>query len=170
MEQIPKILHLSARESSSKSEFKWLKVNIVFKVFEEHDIATCDSESSEYVTQTLWEVDDPEMITNHFMHTRIKWSEADEKGYKWIEDWITDPKYDISSKKRKGWQSNPRQMLTKIDKFNVYRYHDYVEDNSITRGALALLEQIKDGHDSSSRFAIFSTLIRCIRVLDTFWD
>lgn len=170
MEQDPQILHLSYRESTSDSEYKWLRVNIVFKVLDEHDKIVCDAESSEWTKTSLWEVEDPEKIYLHFLNTRMKWSEPDENGTTTLEKWITEPEYDISDKKRNGWESNFDQLLTKIDKFDVYRYHDYVEDNPATRGALKMLEDLKQEGKNTSRFVDFSMLIRSLRVLNTFWD
>jgi len=170
MEQNPQILHLSYRESSSDSEYKWLKVNIVFKVFDEHERFSCDAEASEYTKTYLWEVEDPEVIHLHFLNTKMEWSEADEKGLTTLKDFVTDPQYDIAHLKRSGWQSNFDQLLTKIEKFDVYRYHDYVEDNPATRGALKLLEELKENGSNGSRFVPFSTLTRSLRALHLFWD
>ena len=171
-EKDPRILHLSYREGSSDGDenYKWLKVNIVFKVFDEHDIGLCDGEAAPWTKTYLYEVDDPEKITLHFAHTRIKWSKPNKEGNSTLQDWITDPQYDISDKKREGWQTNFCQLLTKIEKFNAYRYHDYVEDNPATRGALAMLEELKNQKANSSRFVPSSTLIRSLRTLDSYWD
>ena len=170
MEQKPQILHLSYRESGSDSEYKWLRVNVVFKVFDEHEKIRCDAEASDWIKTSLWEVDNPEKITLHFSHTDIKWSTGDGKKYSTLKEWITDPEYDISNTKRMGWQTNFDQFLTKIEKFDVYRYHDYVEDNPATRGALQMLEDLKQDGKNTSRFVDFSLLIRSLKVLNTFWD
>lgn len=170
MEQNPEILHLSYRSNGEDSEYKWLRVNVVFRVFEEHDRITCDVESSEWMRSTLWEIDDPEKIDLHFMHTKMKWVKAGETGLSRLERWVTDPEYDISSTKRTGWQSNPSRLLTKLEKFDVYRYSDYVEDNPVTRGAISILEELRTGCYDKSRFVAFSALIRSLRVLNTFWD
>jgi hypothetical protein len=170
MEQDLQILHLSYRESSSDSEYKWLKVNIVFRLFDEHEKFSCDAEASEYTKTYLWEVEDPEAIHLHFLNTKMEWSEANEKGLTMLKDFVTEPEYDISHLKRRGWQTNFDQLLLKIEKFDVYRYHDYVEDNSVTRGALKLLEELKENGSNGSRFVPFSTLTRSIRALHLFWD
>lgn len=169
-EKDPQILHLSHRKGSSDPDYKWFKVNIVFRVFDEYHISQCDNEAAEWTKSYLYEVDDPEKITLHFSHTRIKWSKPDKNGTTTLTDWITDPKYDISDKKRDGWQTNFCQLLTKIEKFNVYRYYDFVEDNPATRGALAMLEELKTQKTNDSRFVPFSTLMRSLRTLDAFWD
>lgn len=170
MEQDPQILHLSYRECRPDSEYKWLKVNVVFRVFDEHDINVCDGEASEHTKTYLWEVDDPEKIHLHFAHTRMLWSEGDENGFSRLTEWVTEPEHDISDTKREGWQSNFNRLLIKIEKFNVYRYYDYVEDNPVTRGALQLLEDLKRDGKNGSRFVPSSTLLRSLRVLNIFWD
>lgn len=170
MEKNPQILHLSYRESSSDSEYKWLKVNIVFKVFDEHERYSCDAEASDWTKTYLWEVEDPEAIHLHFSHTKMEWTETSEGRLSRLKDFVTDPKYDISHLKRSGWQTNFDQLLTKVEKFDVYRYYDYVEDNPVTRGALKVLEELKENGTNGSRFVAFSTLIRSLRVLHLFWD
>jgi hypothetical protein len=170
MEQNPQILHLSYRESPSDSEYKWLKVNIVFRVFDEHDRMRCDADASDWTKTYLWEVENPEAIHLHFLHTKMKWLEPDEEGNSQLGEFVTNPKYDISHLKRSGWQTNFEQLLTKTKKFDAYRYHEYVEDNLVTRGALKLLEELKENGSNGSRFVPFSTLIRSLRVLNLFWD
>ena len=171
MEKNPQILHLSYRESSSNSEYKWLKVNVVFRVFDEYEKGNCDADASDWTKTYLWEVEDPEVIHLHFANTKMEWTEASKGSLSRLKDFVTDPQYDISHLKRSGWQSNFDQLLTKVKKFeNTYRYHEYVEDNPATRGALAILEDIKSNKKSRSRFVLFSSLIRSLRVLNTFWD
>ena len=170
MEQNPQILHLSYRESPSDSEYKWLKVNVVFRVFDEHDRMRCDAEASDWTKTYLWEVGDPEAIRLHFVNTKMEWTETGKEGPARLKGFVTDPQYDISRLKRSGWQTNFDQFLTKIEKFDAYRYYDYVEDNSVTRGALNLLEELKENGTNGSRFVTFSTLIRSLRVLNLFWD
>lgn len=171
MEQNPQILHISYRENPSDSEYRWLKVNIVFRVFDEHEKIRCDLDSSDYVKTYLYEVENPEKITLHFAHTEMEWLETEGKGdLLQLKAFVTDPEHDISHLKRGGWQINPHQFLRKIEKFNVYRYNDYIEDNPVTRGALELLENLKENGSNGSRFVSFSTLIRSLMALDLFWD
>lgn len=166
------ILHLSYRESDPDSEYKWLKVNIVFKVTDELNGQLCDNYSSAWTKTFIWEVDDPARIDQYFLHTRMEWEDDDdlEKGHKKLAGFRTDPQYDISYTKKHGWSINNFEFLKKIEKFNVYRFHDYIEDNSITRSALLMLEGLKNGEDTGSRFVSFSTLTRCLMVLHLFWD
>lgn len=169
MNQYFDILHLSYRESESNSKYKWLKVNIVFKLTDKLDKELCDNYASHWSPATLWEVDDPERINQHFLHTSMKWEELD-NGHKQLDRFCTDPEYDISYTKKHGWSTNNFEFLTKIEKFDVYRFHDYIEDNPITRSALAMLKKLKDGENIDSRFVSFSTLTRCLMTLNLFWD
>ena len=94
-EKDPRILHLSYRESPSDSEYKWLKVNIVFRVFDEYEKGNCDADASDWTKTYLWEVEDPETINLHFVNTKMEWTEADEEGLSKLKDFVTDPQYDI---------------------------------------------------------------------------
>jgi hypothetical protein len=165
----PKILHLSYRESPPDSEYKWLYVNVVFEVDNEHDVAVCDGYSEEWSRSFLYEVENPEKIHRHFLHCKHKFKPIEGTELSELET-IYDPEYDISDKKRSGWSYNQFNILVKAKKPGVYFFREYVEDNAITRGALQLLEELKDKGRNGSRFVPFSTLSRSLLVLNTFWD
>lgn len=171
----PKILHLSYRPSPSQSEHKWLNVNVVVEVFDQHDIARCESLSSEWIRSTLYEVEDTEKIHLHFLNTEFKFkSDETMGGLSVLTETYTDPEYDISDKIRRGWTYND-MILTKAKKPNIYFLRDFVEDNEVTRAALKMLKDIKeDGENacnsSTSRFVLFSCISRCLKTLSTFWD
>ena len=67
---------------------------------------------------------------------------------------------------------NDDNFLIYLDKFNVYRFHEIIEDNRITRAILRELYAMHtDGdYQSSSRFVPISRLTRCLKVLSVFWD
>jgi hypothetical protein len=164
------ILHISSRESSADSEYSWLRVNLVFRVTDDHDILACKARSEEWSKTTIYEVEDPEQIHNHFLHTQHKFEKIPGSDLSKLISFSTDPEYDISDRKRSGWAFNSFYVLQYIDKFDVFVYRDYVEDNSVTRAALSMLEDLKETGTSTSRFVPFSTLTRCIDTLNNFWD
>jgi len=165
-----KILHLSYREAPPDNEYRWLRVNLVFRVFDEHDASVCESRAEEWSKNLFYEVEDPEEIHNHFLHTKHKFEKIEGSDLSKLVSVCTDPKFDISNKKRSGLSLNPFYTLQYIKKFNVFVYRDFVEDNPVTKAALCMLETLRNGGKVSSRFVSISTLIRCIDTLNTFWD
>jgi hypothetical protein len=170
MEHYPQILHLSYRESKPDSEYKWLYVNLVFRVTDEFDIIACKGKAEEWSKTTLYEVEDAEKIHNHYLHTRMKFEDVENSEHKVLRSFITEPEFDISDRKRTGLALNPFYVLQYIEKFDVFTYKEYVEDNFVTRAALSMLTDLEGGKPTNSRFVPFSTLTRCIDTLNTFWD
>ena len=170
MENLPQILHLSARESKPDNEYKWLYVNLVFKVADEYDVISCQTRVKEWSKTTIYEVDDEEDIHNHYLHTSTTFQKVEGDNFSRLVSFNTDPKYDISDKKRTGLALNPFNMLQYIEKFDVFVFREYVEDNVVTRAALSLLENVKENAELTSRFVPFSTFIRCVDTLFNFWD
>jgi hypothetical protein len=166
----PEILHLSFRESDPDNECPWLYVNVVFRVFEEHDIMSCKTHSEDWVRSVLFEVDDPKAIDLYYLNTKFKFEPIENSELSRLDRFIVDPEYDISHLKRSGWESNPYNFLQYKEKFDVFVFREYVEDNEITRSALKILNDLKQGEKVSKRFVAFSTLIRTLSTLNTFWD
>jgi hypothetical protein len=170
MEHYPQILHLSYRESKPENENRWLYVNLVFRVTEEFDIIACKGRCEEWSKNVIYEVEDKEQIHSHFLNTRLDFKPVEGSSLSRLESYSTDPKFDISDKKRVGLSLNPFYTLEHLEKFNVFVYRDYVEDNFVTRAALSMLSELKEGRGGGTRFVPFSTLTRCIDTLNTFWD
>jgi hypothetical protein len=170
MNDDPEILHISAREAPKDSEYRWLEVNIVFKVYAEDDTAVCEGYSDEWSRSRIYEVESPKQIDEYYLNTTHKFEEIEGTELSKLVSVCTDPKYDISDKERKGWSYNHFCILQRTKKPGVYRYREFVEDNAVTRAALQLLQELKDKGENTSRFVPFSTLSRSLLVLNTFWD
>ncbi|MGA1048317.1 MAG: hypothetical protein ACO3UU_09915 [Minisyncoccia bacterium] len=153
MNDDPEILHISAREAPKDSEYRWLEVNIVFKVYAEDDTAVCEGYSDEWSHSRIYEVESPKQIDEYYLNT-----------------FNIDLLSIGSDKERKGWSYNHFCFLQRTKKPGVYRYREFVEDNAVTRAALQLLQELKDKGENTSRFVPFSTLSRSLLVLNTFWD
>ncbi|MEY2973072.1 MAG: hypothetical protein RI886_849 [Pseudomonadota bacterium] len=170
MENNPQILHLSYRESEPDNDYKWLYVNLVFKVTDEFDIIACKGRAEEWTKTILYEVEDAEEIHNHFLHTRYKFNKIENSELSELSSYTTEPEFDISNKKRSGLALNPHHILQYIEKFDVFVFREYVEDNFITRAALSMLKDLEENKKTGSRFVPFSTFIRCVDTLNVFWD
>ena len=165
----PEILHISSRENSSDSEYKWLYVNIVFKVYDELDKIVCSGLTETWKQTTIYEVESPSVI-DKFYETRVmEFKPIPGTDLSELVESYVDPKHDIKHLKKTGWAYNDN-YLNYVEKFDVFCFKDYVEDNLVTRGALQLLRELKEGKDSGSRFVPFSTLSRSISTLHAFWD
>jgi hypothetical protein len=165
----PKILHLSSRENSSDSEYRWLHVNIVFKVYGACDKIACSGLTEPWKKTTLYEVENSEAI-DKFYETRVmKFEPIPNTDLSTLVESYVDPEHDIRHLKRVGWSYNDN-YLNYIEKFDVFWFREYVEDNPVSRGALQLLQGLKEGKGNASRFVPFSTLSRSISALHTFWD
>ena len=72
-----------------------------------------------------------------------------------------------------GWTKN-FQILHKIEKFGVYRFHEYCEVNPVTMGAIELLKTLqKTNEETYGEFGQCSwggVLSRTIQALDLHWD
>ena len=165
----PKILHISAWPSRPESEHKWFLVNVVIQVYEKEDICVCDAYCQDFCRNLLYEVEDPELIHLHYLHTTHFSKKVEGTN---LSELISthDPEYDISDRIHKGWTNNPEQFLTRTKKPGVYMFKQYVEDNLVTRAAIKMLHDIKEGEPNTSRFVIFSAIKRCLSALETFWD
>lgn len=165
------ILHLSRRTNPSRSDSTpWILVNLVFRVFDEIDRETCVRMTEDWVKGTVYCVDNVEDIDRYYHSMTRKFEPV--PGSDFVRMVSTPCKeFDISDRKYTGWTYNFDNYLKYVKKFDVFIYKDYVEDNPVTRAALAMLDELKNGEESgSSRFVPFSTLTRNIRVLNTFWD
>jgi len=165
----PEILHISSRENSSDSEYKWLYVNIVFKVYDEFDKIVCSGLTETWKQTTIYEVESPSVI-DKFYETRVmEFKPVPGTDLSEFVESYVNPEHDITPHKKVGWAYNDN-YLNYIEKFDVFWFRDYVEDNAVTRGALQLLQGLKEQKDNPSRFVSFSTLSRSISALHTFWD
>jgi hypothetical protein len=169
-EKAPEILHISCRESDPDNQHRWLYVIVTFKAYTKLDINLCDGYCSEFQRNLLYEVESVDDIHQYYLNTKFNFKASKNSDLSTIVSTQIDPKYDISEKIRRGWTNNPFHILNKAKKPGVYFYRGYVEDNAVTRGALQLLEELKDNKKNNSRFVLSSTLLRSLMTLDIFWD
>ena len=112
-----------------------------------------DNASQEWVSGVLYEVDDAKQIVE-FYESRVTG----------VLNRSQHPA------RREGLVMNDEYCLIWLPKFEVYRFHEIVEDNEITRAAINELMAMRDGVMPTGRFISISRLMRCIRTLNTFWD
>jgi len=57
-----------------------------------------------------------------------------------------------------------------IEKFDVYQFHSYLQDNPLVRGAIQYLEDMKQGEKNISRFEEWSIFESILNTLVFWWD
>ena len=158
MSSKPQILKISVKEPKKidPEGIKYFFVKVVIKVEDEQDIQSCEMHVGEFCKNIMYCVDDPEDITRYYID-------------KVIEGKVGDFEKDTI---KRGYTLNPHQILHKKKKNpGVYYYKEAVEDNEVTRAAIALLQRIKNDPSSNiSRFVSISTILRALSCLDIFWD
>lgn len=147
-----KIRHLSFRDNEAVQGIGWIDVNLVFQVEDEYRMYA-EGASREWVSGVLYEVDDAKQI--------IQFYESRAMGV------FNREKHPAL---RRGLVMNDDYCLDWLPRFEVYRFHEIVEDNGITRAAINELIAMRDGVAPTGRFVSISRLMRCIRTLNTFWD
>lgn len=157
------ILHFSYRVrgiySKSLGTSMEARVNIVFKVINDDSFMKkrCEYESLEIQKiQTLSSIAEYEKYL----------SEVEE--VKDICEWIKeDNTFDRVFKT--SYKVNDNPLLTYIPKFDVYRFHEWVDWTPATRGIIKEIESLMSGDNWSSTTDDFQFL-RCLRALDIFWS
>lgn len=161
-----KILHLNYRLSNqsfnhNQDQYKvpFAEVNLVFKVEKEEDkeLFFYYTDKHEWI-KTLC-VDDPkayEAETEKIFQ---------EKGDLW---YFTEPKLEL----KQTYIQNSDQILHYIEKFDVFRYHEFV---SWIPPVQSILEEIKKlnmykGEDNPTRTTKPYYLLKLIKAMDGFWD
>lgn len=147
------ITHFSIHQGGDDG-LRWIDVNLVFKVDDEHRMYV-EGYCSDWVRGVIYQVDDVREITNFYESE----SGGELLGRK-------HPAY------RSGFMMNDYNFLVHLKKFDVYRFHEIVEDNRITRAAIRELAAMNGdgGNDIGGRFMAISRLTRCLATLNIFWD
>lgn len=152
------IRHISVRHGQSEvglsSPIGWIDVNIIFAVSDEFRIYA-DGASREWVPTVIYQgITDPDQITDWYESVSVK-------------QWRTEK----HPNRVTGLAMNDRSFLRYIPKFNVYQFHEIVENNQITAAALREFYQLHaETVNISSRFVPISRLMRSLECLSIFWD
>jgi hypothetical protein len=169
------ILHFSARFNDYDEDriARWSRVNIVFRAFQNEDksiyaksMAMANAE--DWCKATVYS--DPKLVDQFFLETRVKFVKIPGSNLSKLVR-ASHPTIDLESLKTSGWTMNNDCYLSYIEKFDVFVFRDYIEDNEITRATLNILEGMKnEQHVNTSRFTDYSLFQRCLSTLHLFWD
>jgi len=69
----------------------------------------------------------------------------------------------------KGYTDNYCSFLTYIEKFDVFRFHEYLQYNPATIGILKFIDELKEGK-SYGITCDYNQLYACLKSLEYFWD
>lgn len=174
------ILHFSVRPRfCGKSGFQPTKdtfevpyaiVNIVFRAMPDEDDEMPNNwikhSSSEY--QEVWAAESIEAIEDYDNNTVTEFEpiKDDELFGRVVFKHMDGRSYEDIFKK--GYTRKPYTLIRHIEKFDVYRYGEYIEWNPATIGILQTIEQIKNNY-SGSQFTDACLFERCMEALDKFW-
>lgn len=151
------IRHFGVRHGESDisdGTIGWIDVNIIFAVSEEFRMYAHGA-SQEWVPTVIYQgITDPNQITD--------WYESVP-----INQWRSEK----HPNRVTGLTTNDRAFLKHIPKFNVYQFHEIVENNQITAAALRELYRLHGEEVKvQSRFVPISRLMRSLECLSLFWD
>jgi len=90
-----------------------------------------------------------------------------EPTYKW--NTINNSGIDRSSLFVTGYTDNYCSFLSYNEKFDVFRFHEYLQHNPATTGILNFIDELKEGK-SYGISCDYNQFFGCLRALEFFWD
>ena len=70
----------------------------------------------------------------------------------------------------KGYTDNYASFLTYIEKFDVFRFHEYLQYNPGTIGILKFIDELKEGEKRYGICCDYNQFYACLKSLEFFWD
>jgi hypothetical protein len=96
-----------------------------------------------------------------------------------IGEWNGEPTYEWKPKNNSGidrsslfvtgYTDNYSSFLTYIEKFDVFRFHEYLQHNPATTGILKFIDELKEGK-SYGICCDYNQFYACLKSLEYFWD
>jgi len=153
------IRHLSHRTKTSCNIYgdtiKYVMLNIVFEVYNENLKDTLNKSLENFRKYNFCL--DKEKLENYFYsdndikETLKKPQDFWIEGYTFNQDVLCD-------------------NIHYIEKFDVYQFHSYLQDNPLVRGAIQYLEDMKQGEKNISRFEEWNVFESILNTLVFWWD
>jgi hypothetical protein len=69
-----------------------------------------------------------------------------------------------------GYTDNYSSFLTYIEKFDVFRFHEYIQYNPATVGILEFIDELKEGKSKYGICCDYNQFHSCLKSLEFFWD
>jgi hypothetical protein len=69
-----------------------------------------------------------------------------------------------------GYTDNFSSFLSYNEKFDVFRFHEYLQYNPATTGILQFIEELKEGKKSYGICCDYNQFYSCLKSLEFFWD
>lgn len=137
--------------------------NIVFKCNGNNARNLAERESAEY--RKVHVAESVEKIENYFDQLELVFHEKSEiEGLGKIE-FKGIPREEVF---KEMWMHEPNQLVSYIEKFDVYRYYQYIEWNQATMGLIQEIENIRNG-TSRSMVADYHHFFNILKAIDLFW-
>ena len=91
-----------------------------------------------------------------------------EPTYKW--NTINHSGIDRSSLFVKGYTDNYTSFLSYNEKFDVFRFHEYLQHNPATTGILKFIDELKEGEKHYGICCDYNQFYAAMKSLEFFWD
>ena len=88
--------------------------------------------------------------------------------YTW--ETINNTGIDRSSLFVTGYTDNYSSFLSYNEKFDVFRFHEYLQANPATDGLLKFIEELKEGKKHYGICCDYNQFYSCLKSLEFFWD
>lgn len=69
-----------------------------------------------------------------------------------------------------GYTDNYTSFLSYNEKFDVFRFHEYLQYNPATTGILKFIEELKEGDKKYGITCDYNQFYSCLKSLEYFWD
>lgn len=173
------ILHFSYREFPSFRENGCYKINLVFRAWGSYVKSRFLTEADDWIERRV--VKDKELAEKYTKGLRMVNADT---GKDLLEDWKECEENDMESSipvafvsdsgiKSEdvyftAYEKNLTNMLTYNEKFDVFRFYEYFEINSITDGIIQHIKNLKSLDNKDEYHA--EQLLRAIKSLEFWWD
>lgn len=88
--------------------------------------------------------------------------------YSW--ETINNTGIDRSSLFMTGYTDNYSSFLSYNEKFDVFRFHEYLQYNPATIGLLKFIDELKEGQKQYGICCDYNQFYACLKSLEFFWD
>jgi len=167
-------LHLSKDEGDEFPDWQYFRHNLVFRASDEFkEMCLQDTQKWKQVSVCI----DTEKYDEYIAGTEFDF--GDEETREPIGEYNGQSYYPLNIKNNsgidrdslfiKGYTDNYSSFLTYIEKFDVFRFYEYLQYNPATIGILKFIDELKEGK-SYGITCSYNQFYACLKSLEYFWD
>lgn len=161
------ILHHSARykqTTNQNGDWTFIDYNLVFSADNVDFKMMCTQLCSDWVERLY--VQDKELADRYLKDVEIRKDDDD------ADDWVPYHKDGLNRDEIfiKGWEHQFPHLIY-IEKFDVFQFRDYIQDNPVTRGIITYIDNLKDRIVYGNKYIEpYSVFYACLNNLQYWWD